>query len=117
MQFFALAALFGAAAMAAPAPQTPDCPNPAHCVGPPDPSTYENINFKDYFLRKTNGTITSVSFKLSGNNATDLECSGGPFPTLPGPVLTCGDSKYRFGMTKDINGDFPIAIYHELGTA
>nr|WPZ50800.1 Alt a 1 domain-containing protein [Alternaria solani]WPZ50801.1 Alt a 1 domain-containing protein [Alternaria solani]WPZ50802.1 Alt a 1 domain-containing protein [Alternaria solani]WPZ50803.1 Alt a 1 domain-containing protein [Alternaria solani]WPZ50804.1 Alt a 1 domain-containing protein [Alternaria solani] len=119
MQFFTLAALFGAAAMAAPAPQTPECPNPAHCGGPPDPSTYENIDISDYTLRKNNGTIQSVSFKLSGNNATDLECSGGPYPVLGGEVDTCGDSKYRFAMTPAENGTdaFGIRIYHELGLA
>jgi hypothetical protein len=120
MQFFTLAALFGAAAMAAPAPQTPECPNPAHCGGgPPDPNTYENIDFTDYTLRKNNGTIESVSFKLTGKNATDLECSGGPYPVLPSEVETCGDSKYRFGMYQPENSTdtFAIRVYHELGTA
>lgn len=117
MQFFTLAALFGAAAMAAPAAQTPDCPNPAHCQGPPDVNSYENVNFKDYTIRKNNGTLQSVSFKIDGRNATDLSCVGGPYPTLPAPIVNCGDSKYRFAMTKDINGDYPITLYHELGTA
>ncbi|KAI4911861.1 hypothetical protein J4E90_006678 [Alternaria incomplexa] len=117
MQFFTLAALFGAAAMAAPAPQTSDCPNPAHCQGPPDVNSYENVNFKDYTIRKNNGTLQSVSFKIDGRNATDLSCVGGPYPTLPAPIVNCGDSKYRFAMTKDINGDYPITLYHELGTA
>ncbi|KAG9189691.1 hypothetical protein G6011_06559 [Alternaria panax] len=119
MQFFTLAALFGAAAMAAPAPQTPECPNPAHCGGAPDPNTYENIDFSDYTLRKNNGTIESVSFKLTGKDATDIECSGGPYPVLPAEVETCGDSKYRFGMYKPENStdSFGIRVYHELGLA
>ncbi|KAI4956016.1 hypothetical protein J4E91_000226 [Alternaria rosae] len=115
MQFFTLAALFGAAAMAAPAPQTSDCPNPAHCQGPPDVNSYENVNFKDYSIRKNNGTLQSVSFKIDARNATDLECVGGPYPTFPAPIVNCGESKYRFAMTEDINGDYPVTLYHELG--
>lgn len=60
MQFIAVASLFAAALAApAPAPQTTDCPNPAHCGTAPDPAKYENIDISDYYLRKNNG-IQSV---------------------------------------------------------
>jgi hypothetical protein len=111
MQFFTLAALFGAAAMATPAPQIPS---------PPARGPSEKVDLTDYTLRKNNGTIQTVSFNLSGKNATDIQCSGGPYPTLPAPVETCGNSKYRFGLYKPDNGtvnSFGIRLYHELGTA
>jgi hypothetical protein len=114
MQFLTLASVF-AAALAAPAPQTSDCPNPAHCGAAPDPAHYENVNIEDYSLRKNNGTIQSVYFKLSAGNATDLVCQTGATPSLPGPVVICGDSDYRFGLTAPQNGtsDAGLAIYHE----
>ena len=57
MRFFTAASVLFAAAIAAPtpAPQTSDCPNPAHCGEPADPSKYENVNISDYYLRKNNG--------------------------------------------------------------
>ncbi|KAJ4374007.1 hypothetical protein N0V83_002746 [Neocucurbitaria cava] len=99
-------------------PQTTDCPNPAHCGGgAPDPSTYENINIADYTLRKNNGTIQAVYFKLSGNNATGIVCETGAVPTVPSEVVTCGTSDYRFGVVEDPNGgedtDVGLAIYHQ----
>lgn len=118
MQFFVAAALFGAA-IAAPAAQTPECPNPAHCGPPSNPANYENIDITDYSLRRNNGTIQSVYFKLSGENATDLVCETGAIPSLPAPVVTCGDSDYRFGMLAPANGttEFGIAVYHQTGVA
>ncbi|KAF2032185.1 hypothetical protein EK21DRAFT_99078 [Setomelanomma holmii] len=111
---FTVASFLAATALAAPAPQTTDCPNPAHCGGSaPDPATYENIDISDYFLRKNDG-IQSVSFKLSGNNHTDLSCSIGA-TTLPSNVTTCGDSDYRFGLIEPLtNGsDVSFRIYHQ----
>lgn len=112
MQFFTVASALFAAALAAPAPQTSDCPNPAHCGGsPPDPSTYENIDITDFFVRKNNG-VQNASFKLTGKNATDLECTIGA-TGLPSKVVTCGDSDYRFGLTKGDTTEFGLAIYHQ----
>jgi hypothetical protein len=102
MQFLTIASLF-AAALAAPTPQTTDCPNPAHCGGPPDPAHYENVDITDWSLRKNNGTIQSVYFKLSGENATDLVCETGVIPSLPAPVVNCGDSDYRYDSFWTIN--------------
>ena len=91
MQFFTVASALFAAALAAPAPQTSDCPNPAHCGGsPPDPSTYENIDISDFYVRKNNG-IQNAGFKLTGKNATDLECS-----IAPGDGK-CREMIYMFG--------------------
>jgi hypothetical protein len=120
MRFQLTVASLFAAALAAPAPQTTpteDCPNPAHCSGPPDSANYENIDITDYSLRTNNGTIQSVYFKLSGENATDLVCKTGVIPSLPAPVVTCGDSDYRFGMVGPMNGDYGLAIYHQTSPA
>jgi hypothetical protein len=121
MQFLVAASLF-AAALAAPVAQTTDCPNPAHC-GPPDTTHYENIDISDYFLRRNGSDITSVNFKLSGDNAKNISCSIGA-TTLPSETITCGDangpdSGYRFIMTKptDPSRDADIAIYHQTGQA
>ena len=98
MQFLTAATLFAASAFAAPAPQTTDCPNPAHCGGnvPKDPSTYENVDIENFSLRKNPG-ITNASFKLSSTNGT-AECEIGAVEKLPSEVVSCGDSAYRFGL-------------------
>jgi hypothetical protein len=118
MQFLVAASLF-AAALAAPAAQTPDCPNPAHC-GAPSTGPYENVDITDYFLRKNGSDITSVDFKLSGNAGKNISCAIGA-TTLPSETITCGepDSMYRFIMTKptDPSRDADIAIYHQTGQA
>jgi hypothetical protein len=95
MQFIAAASLF-AAALAAPMAQTSDCPNPAHC-GEPSTTVYENVDISDYTLRKNNGIIESVTFKLKGDETAEpILCSVGPTPTLPSETVVCGDnSKYR----------------------
>ncbi|KAJ8110291.1 hypothetical protein OPT61_g6833 [Boeremia exigua] len=111
----AVSALF-AAVLAAPAPQTSDCPNPAHCGSAPDPSTYENVDITGLYIRKNNG-IQNAGFKLTGDNATDLACEIGPVAELPSEVVTCGDSKYRFGLTKGESSEFGLAVYHETGLA
>ncbi|CAO2657521.1 Nn.00g036470.m01.CDS01 [Neocucurbitaria sp. VM-36] len=114
MQFITVASALFAAALAAPAPQTTDCPNPAHCGGAPDPSTYENIDISDYTLRKNDG-IQSVYFKLSGTNGTGIVCQTGAVPTVPSEVVSCGESAYRFGVVADPNGgeETGLAIYHQ----
>jgi hypothetical protein len=116
MQFFAVASLF-AAALAAPAPQTSDCPNPAHC-GTPSTAHTENVDVKDFFLRKDGDSITSVDFKLSGDNATDVSCAIGA-TGLPSKTITCGepDSGYRFILIepKDPSRDADLALYHQTG--
>lgn len=113
MQFITIASALFAAALAAPAPQTSDCPNPAHCGGPDD-TPRENIDISDYYLRKNDG-IQSISFKLSGDNATNIDCSIGPVPTLPSEVVTCGESDYRFGVIESPNGqaDPGLILYHQ----
>ncbi|KAI8240979.1 hypothetical protein K4K55_013032 [Colletotrichum sp. SAR 10_96] len=101
-----VAALFGASALAAPAPQTTDAPTPS-----------ENIVINDFSVRKqVNGTLSYVSFTLSGDDATDLACSGAN-PALPSEVITCGESKYRFTLRTGAESEFALRIYHELGLA
>jgi hypothetical protein len=117
MQFLTAATLF-AAALAAPTPQTPDCPNPAHCGGsaPLDPASYENIDISDFFLRKNPG-IQSAGFKLTGNNGT-VACSIGAVESLPSAVEACGDSKYRFGLIESTDGsEIGLRLYREIGPA
>ncbi|GKT42767.1 effector protein PevD1 [Colletotrichum spaethianum] len=98
-----VAALFGASAIAVPTPQA-------------DPNTYENIDIADLSVRKQeNGTVTSVSFSLSGKNATGLACQGAT--SVPSEVITCGDSKYRFSIQPGVTTEFALRIYHELGLA
>lgn len=118
MQFITAATLFAAAALAAPTPQTSDCPNPAHCGTPPDPSTYENVDITDYTLRKNDSGIQSISFKLSGQNGTDVPCSVSAFSGFPSPTVTCGspapDTGYRFiAIEPKAEGDSDIAVYHQ----
>lgn len=102
----AATALFGAIATAAPAAQS---------TGAPDPNTYENIDIADFTVRKNDG-IQSVSFKLSGKDAKDLDCSASN-PGLPSEVITCGETKYRFALYSGQESEFALRIYHELGLA
>ena len=110
-------ALAAPTAVTAPSP-TPSCVNPAHCGNaPPDPSTYDNVNISDYYLRKNTSGVQSVSFTLNGPNATDLKCSRGATPDVPSGAVTCGDSKYSFGVIKsetDSSG-YGLAVYRETG--
>ena len=114
MKFLSVAPMLFAAALAAPTPQTSDCPNPAHCGPAPDPNKYENIDISDYTLRKNDG-IQSVSFTLKGETGEEIACTIGKVDSLPSPVTTCGDSDYRFGLTKptDDFSDAGLAIYHQ----
>lgn len=114
MQFAALATLF-AAALAAPAPQTTDCPNPAHCGSPPDPSTYDNVDISNLFVRK-NPDVKSFDFDIKGANGT-ARCEADSFDKLP-QIVVCGDSNYRAGLTElTEDGKAEISVYRQTGPA
>ena len=86
-----------------------------------NPDRSENIDISDFTVRKDQGPdqtkINAVSFKLSGDDATDLTCSKSN-PELPSDVITCGESKYRFALTEGSDDyEFGLRVYHELGTA
>lgn len=119
MQFITVASALFAAAAAAPVAQTPECPNPAHCGDTPaDPSTYENIDITNYFLRRTGDSIVAVDFTLEGNDGpVDCAISASPSISLPSPVTKCGDSAYRFGLIAPESeySDVSLALYKELG--
>jgi hypothetical protein len=117
MQFIAVATALFATALAAPAvAPTADCPNPAHCQGPPEVGSYENINIKNLFVRKTGDKVVAVDFKLSGDDVTDIVCKNGPVE-LGANLATCGDSQYRVSLIKGKTTDFGLAIYHQTGQA
>ena len=80
--------------------------------------TTENIDIRDFSLWKSeDGTPLSASFKLSGDDATDLSCSVDPIPQIPTDVITCGETKYRFALENGSESEFGLRIYHELGLA
>ena len=98
---------------------------PASNVARQEGVSYENIEIKDFLVRKynqDNGTVTInvVDFKLSGDDATDLGCTA-QNPSWPEAteVYTCGESKYRFSLQAGPEGgeEFSLRIYHELGPA
>jgi hypothetical protein len=110
MQFITVASLFAAAALAAPAAIPQDVP-----------AYVETVTVTKFFLRKNTetGTIDSVDFKLSGDDATDISCAISA-PTLPSETITCGDnSPYRFILTKstDATREVELSIYHQTGQA
>ncbi|EAT91695.1 hypothetical protein HBI56_012000 [Parastagonospora nodorum] len=120
MQFITAATLF-AVALAAPTPQTADCPNPAHC-GETSPTVYENINITGFSLRKNNGAVESISFKLTGDEAQEpIQCSIPKFTTFPSEMVTCDDGKSNYRVVaikpKDATADADLAIYHQTGQA
>ncbi|KAI6784029.1 Effector protein PevD1 [Emericellopsis cladophorae] len=89
----------------------------------PTPSNYENVDIADFAVRKEQSasgeapTFSSVSFKLSGDDATDLACSASN-PDFSGEIFTCGDSKYRFALKSGSDdAEFGLTLYHELGPA
>jgi hypothetical protein len=61
--------------------------------------------------------ITAFDFKLSGNDAKDLVCKTGAIASLPSDTITCGDSNYRFVLTKGKETDYSLSIYHQTGVA
>jgi hypothetical protein len=110
MQFFIAASVFAAAALAAPAPVPQDNV----------PARTETVDITKFFLRKNTekGTIDSVDFLLSGDEATDIQCAISN-PTLPSETTTCGDSPYSFVLTapKDDSSEVTLALYHQTGQA
>ena len=78
---------------------------------------HEDIAVADLYVRMLpeNNTVTNISFRISGDNATALDCIRQD-PGLPSPVFTCGDSKYRFALYKGKVTDYALRLYHELGT-
>jgi hypothetical protein len=89
-------------------------PVPPGCVE--TPSMCETIDIEDFDVSTDNSrkVVTNVYFKLSGDNATALECSAAN-PDFPSKVHTCGDSKYRFALTPGSEWEFALMLYHELG--
>ncbi|OTA98172.1 hypothetical protein M426DRAFT_120514 [Hypoxylon sp. CI-4A] len=110
------------AAIAAPAAST----HAARRQDSGDP-TSEDVSISTFYVHKAGangtslGTVDGVSFKLSGENATDLDCSAtaSQVPSgLPTDVITCGDSKYRFELLPgNSSAVFTLRVYHELGLA
>ncbi|EFQ32601.1 hypothetical protein CGRA01v4_09573 [Colletotrichum graminicola] len=91
-------ALFGASAIAAPTPQDDGAPS-------------ENIDISNLSVRRQeNGTVTHVSFNLSGDDAQGLLCSADT--GVPSNVITCGDFKYSFSVQKGNETDYALSIYH-----
>ena len=84
----------------------------------PRAERYEDVAITDLYVRMLpeNGTVTDVSFKLSGSAETNLTCSQ-TNPGLPSPVFICGQSKYRFALYKGKKTDYALRVYHELGLA
>ncbi|KAL7622571.1 hypothetical protein AAE478_008078 [Parahypoxylon ruwenzoriense] len=87
----------------------------------------EDVTITDFSVHKAGangasaGTVDGVSFKLSGDDATNLSCSASADQVtngLPTGVITCGDSKYRFDLLEGPDAStFTMRVYHELGTA
>src|SRR6266566_926730 len=76
---------------------------------------FENINITDLAVHEYyDGSIQGVDFLLSGDNATNLLCSAAS-PGFPSPVITCGDTKYRFALYPGKDVQYALRIYHELG--
>ncbi|OLN96470.1 hypothetical protein CCHL11_00849 [Colletotrichum chlorophyti] len=101
-----VAALFGASALAAPAPQASDAPLPS-----------EKLTITDFYVRKQpNGTLTNVNFSLSGDDADAIVCNANN-PGFPSKIFDCGETKYRFAVIQGSKTEYALRIYHELGTA
>ncbi|KAG6031508.1 hypothetical protein E4U41_007542 [Claviceps citrina] len=94
----------------------------------PNATVYENINISDFYVRKTTDgpqshnypVIEMVSFRLSGDNATDIVCEGNK-PEYPNPksVFSCANSYYSFSLHPGVSAgyEFSLQIYHALGAA
>lgn len=62
------------------------------------------------------GKVTDISFKISGDNATNLACSA-QNPTLGYEVADstrCGDSDYLFNLLRGEDTDYALAVFHEF---
>ncbi|KAI0844658.1 hypothetical protein F5Y00DRAFT_248286 [Daldinia vernicosa] len=87
----------------------------------------EDVSIADFIVHKAGasggsaGIVDGVSFKLTGNDATDLSCSATADQItdgVPTDVITCGDSKYRFALVGSPDySTFILQVFHELGTA
>ncbi|KAK7757156.1 hypothetical protein SLS62_000705 [Diatrype stigma] len=76
----------------------------------------EDVRIASFSVSKgeTDGALQNASFKLSGNEATDLDCSADlAGKTLPTEDFTCGTSTYRFALDKGDSTDFALVINHE----
>lgn len=111
----AFVAAFAALAAAAPAHKNPESKSD---------TVYENIDIADFTVRKSQAagshdkTISAVSFKLSGDDAHEIVCKASD-PAFPSKVYTCGESDYRFALTKGTSKEyeFALAIYHQTAPA
>ncbi|KAI1387816.1 uncharacterized protein F4822DRAFT_292858 [Hypoxylon trugodes] len=117
MRFTATAALalFGASALAAPSAM-----HAARQDNGEDVSITEFAVHKAGVTGASTGTVDGVGFKLSGENATNLDCSAtaSQVSGLPTDIITCGDSKYRFELLEGPDSStFSLKVHHELGQA
>lgn len=115
-----IATLFSASVLAAPAWHVP------RQVDNNDPMS-EDVSITLFSVHKagangtSGGVVDGVSFKLSGEDATDLSCSATASTVtsgLPTDIITCGDSKYRFELLEGPDAStFTLKVHHELGQA
>ncbi|KAI0471744.1 hypothetical protein GGR56DRAFT_88984 [Xylariaceae sp. FL0804] len=86
----------------------------------------ENVSVSDFTVTETIGTaangsttvtVSGVSFLLTGDDATDLECDAAT--GVPSEVITCGDSDYSFALYPAPDGyaAYTLRVYHALGVA
>jgi hypothetical protein len=62
-------------------------------------------------------TIKSVSFKLNGDDADNLECSSSAEFIWPEvEIFQCGSSNYSFALFEG-KGEFATMLYHDIGAA
>ncbi|KAF5025725.1 hypothetical protein F66182_2192 [Fusarium sp. NRRL 66182] len=81
----------------------------------------ESVTLSDLSIHKLGSPvglrIESVSFKISGADAENLECSAKnvAFP-VPDTFLSCGKSDYAFTLRPGDHGEeFSLMIYHDVG--
>ncbi|KAM5347374.1 hypothetical protein ACJ41O_010379 [Fusarium nematophilum] len=81
----------------------------------------ESVTLSDLSIHKQGSpvgvTIESVSFKVSGADADNLECSATnvAFPK-PDGILRCGKSDYAFTLWAGESGaEFRVMVYHDVG--
>ena len=83
----------------------------------------EEVTISDVKIHKIGSpvgtTIPSISFKINGDDANDLECSGADLPwPEPNDITRCGDSNYAFLLWPGEDGiEFGMMIYHDVGDA
>ncbi|KAF5004234.1 hypothetical protein FDECE_9263 [Fusarium decemcellulare] len=81
----------------------------------------ESVTVSDLSIHKEGSPvgveIESVSFKVSGADADNLECSATnvAFPK-PDAILPCGKSDYAFTLWAGEDGaEFRVMVYHDVG--